>query len=318
MIDISVCCTCYNHEKYISQALESMLAQKGDFTIEILVHDDASTDSSQSIIKNYAEKYPDIVKPLIQEENQYSRGIAINETFNFSRARGEYIAICEGDDFWTDQYKLAKQLSYMREHDDCSFCFSNAIIHDMTEQKPDRRFVPYYAKEQEYIKDSGQYNLSEIIKLSFIPTASFMFRRADYIRLKDELIKPFPYGDMRYKLLLTSLGYAYFLNEDCCVYRENVSGSAMQKWSQENRKKSFDRLYSVYTFLKDLDIISNKEHSKAIICEQNKHIDYALEYMYSFQNLHLEGVWKQFNKKSLLHRLKLYIKIILGYFNGKR
>lgn len=311
MIDISVCCTCYNHEEYISKALESILAQKGDFTIEILVHDDASTDSSQSIIRSFVNKYSDIVKPILQKENQYSKGIAMNENFNFSRAEGEFIAICEGDDFWTDEYKLAKQLKYMREHKECSFCFSNAIIQDMRKQRKDRLFVPYYDNEQQFIKDSGEYSLSDIIKLSFIPTASFFFRRKDYLQLKDELIKPFPYGDMRYKLLFTSLGYAYFLDEPTCVYRENVSGSAMHKWSKENRQKSFNRLYSVYEFLNNLKSLCDKKYAEAIVADQEKHLDYALEYMYDFNNLKLDGVSEQFNKKSFVHKLKLLIKIFL-------
>lgn len=312
MIDISVCCTCYNHEKYISQALESILAQKGNFTIEILVHDDASSDRSQSIIKSYADKFPGIVKPMLQKENQYIKGIPINETFNFARAEGEYIALCEGDDFWIDEYKLAKQLKYMREHKNCSFCFSNAKIHDMNGQRPDRLFVPYYENEKKFIKPSGEYSLSDIIKLSFIPTASFMFRRSDYLRLKDELIKPFPYGDMRYKLLFTSLGYACFLNEATCVYRENVNGSAMHVWKNENRQKCFERLYSIYSFLNDLKYISGHEHDDAISMEQSKHINYAMEYMYSFKNLKLDGVWNEFCKKSFIAKLKLYAKIILG------
>lgn len=312
MPDISICCTCYNHEKFIAQALESMLMQKGDFTYEILVHDDASTDSSASIIEYYHNLYPDIIKPIYQSENQYSNGVPINESFNFPRAEGKYIALCEGDDYWTDEYKLLKQYLYMEYNSECTFCFSNAIIHDMNGHKPDRKFVPYYEHEINAINDSGEYDLADIFQLSFIPTASFMFKTADVLMLQPILQKPFPYGDMRYKLLFTSLGYAYFLNECTCVYRENVSGSAMNVWSKENRQKSFDRLYSVYTFLKDLDRILDNRYTDSISKECDKYINYCLDYLYSMDNFKLDGVKQGFSKSSLLRKLALIAKLALS------
>ena len=115
-IAVSVICNVYNHEKYLRAALESFVMQKTDFLFEVLVHDDASTDGSVAIIKEFEEKYPDIIKPLIQQENQYSRGKDIGFEFQFPRARGRYLAVCEGDDYWTDPFKLQKQYDAMEAH----------------------------------------------------------------------------------------------------------------------------------------------------------------------------------------------------------
>ena len=95
---VSISCTTYNHEDYIADALESFLMQKIKFKYEILIHDDASTDRTAEIIKDYEKKYPEIIKPIYQTYNQYSKGIKVGK-FNRERAKGKYIAICEGDDF---------------------------------------------------------------------------------------------------------------------------------------------------------------------------------------------------------------------------
>ena len=111
---VSVSCITFNHAGYIRQALDSFLMQKTDFAYEILIHDDASTDGTIDIIKEYEERYPDIIRPVLETENQYSKGISnISGVFNFPRARGRYIAMCEGDDYWSDPYKLQKQFDLM-------------------------------------------------------------------------------------------------------------------------------------------------------------------------------------------------------------
>lgn len=124
-IKVSIICPVYNHEKYIRQTLESFLAQKTDFRYEIIVNDDASTDHSAEIIKEFAEKYPDIIVPVFHEENQYSKRISIINEFMVSKARGRYIAFCEGDDCWTDENKLRIQVSWMDSHPEYSACVHN-------------------------------------------------------------------------------------------------------------------------------------------------------------------------------------------------
>ena len=115
-IQVSIICNTFNHEKYIAAALDSFLMQKTDFSFEILVHDDASTDGTAAIVREYAEKYPELIKPILQEKNQYSQGKDIGLEFQFPRALGKYLAVCEGDDYWTDPLKLQKQYDAMEAH----------------------------------------------------------------------------------------------------------------------------------------------------------------------------------------------------------
>src|SRR5690606_31239098 len=114
MIKVSICCITYNHSPFIRQCLDSFLMQQCDFDFEILIHDDASTYGTASIIQEYNNRYPSIIKPILQVENQYSKGVrGINLIYNFPRAEGKYIAMCEGDDYWEDPLKLQKQVSIL-------------------------------------------------------------------------------------------------------------------------------------------------------------------------------------------------------------
>ena len=105
---VSVVCTAYNHEKYLRDALESFVGQETDFPFEVLVNDDASTDGTAAILREYAERYPAIIRPFYQEKNIFSRGGNIYDEVFYPVARGEYIAACEGDDRWTDPHKLQR------------------------------------------------------------------------------------------------------------------------------------------------------------------------------------------------------------------
>lgn len=111
---VSVCCLAYNHSAYIRQCLDSILGQKTQFDIEVIINDDASSDNTVEIVREYAEQYPDIIKPICQVENQFSKGVNMLN-YVFSMAKGKYIAICECDDYWTDPYKLQKQVDILEE-----------------------------------------------------------------------------------------------------------------------------------------------------------------------------------------------------------
>lgn len=115
---VSICCITYNHEKYIQKCLDGFFMQKTNFPFEILIHDDASTDNTQQIIKDYQRKYPHVIKPIFQHENQYSKGVKILFSYLYTKVRGKYIALCEGDDCWIDPLKLQKQIDFLEGHPD--------------------------------------------------------------------------------------------------------------------------------------------------------------------------------------------------------
>lgn len=127
-IKVSIICNAYNHEKYIRDALDGFLMQKTNFRFEVLVHDDASTDRTAEIIREYEKKYPEIIKPIYQIENKHSQKIPIMKTFQYPRVQGKYIALCEGDDYWTDGNKLQKQYDAMEAHPEVDMCAHKAKV----------------------------------------------------------------------------------------------------------------------------------------------------------------------------------------------
>ena len=133
---VSVICNTYNHGPYIRQTLEGIMMQKTDFPYEVLVHDDASTDNTADIIREYEKKYPESIKPICQTENQRSRMVKIDKTFQFPRAKGCYLAYCEGDDYWTDPNKLQRQYDALEAHPELDMC-----AHSSTRLYPDGREI---------------------------------------------------------------------------------------------------------------------------------------------------------------------------------
>ena len=118
---VTIRCLVYNHEPYLRDCLDGFVMQRANFRFEAIVHDDASTDGSAEIIREYAAKYPGIIKPILETENQYSKHDGSLKKIMDAHTHGKYVAFCEGDDYWTDPMKLQKQVDYLEEHPDISF-----------------------------------------------------------------------------------------------------------------------------------------------------------------------------------------------------
>lgn len=252
---VSICCVTYNHQDTVAQALDSFLAQRGDLEIEILVHDDASTDGTEAILRRYASAYPGVVLPLFETENQYKKGVAMDATFNFPRARGKYIALCEGDDYFSDPHKLKKQVEAMEARPYLTFCFTNGAVCDMAAGGAQRPFIPYYPQEAAFFTPAThELDVEGVSRLTFIPTASFLFPRDVLARVPQRLLTmPCPSGDLRLKLLLTAAGRALYLHEHTCVYRLNASGSTMARWGAEAAARTRSRCTQVIDMLRGVD-----------------------------------------------------------------
>lgn len=127
---LSVCMVSYNQEQYIKEALDSVLIQKTNFKYEVIISDDCSKDNTLAILTEYKNKYPNIVKVVTGEKNL---GYPNNQRRSLENAKGKYIALCDGDDYWTDAYKLQKQVDYLESHPECAICFHNVMhIYDGT------------------------------------------------------------------------------------------------------------------------------------------------------------------------------------------
>ena len=126
---VSIICATYNHAPYIRQCLEGFVMQRTTFPFEVLVHDDASTDGTTEIVQEYERKYPAVIKPIYQKENQYSKGVSLFKTYVYPKSKGKYYALCEGDDYWTDPYKLQKQTDFLEAHPDYSLVYTEYQIY---------------------------------------------------------------------------------------------------------------------------------------------------------------------------------------------
>lgn len=217
-IKLSICCITYNHSQFIRQALEGFVNQKTNFEFEVLIYDDASTDDNQEIIKEYAEKFPNIIKPILQTENQFSKGIYVDKKFNWPRITGEYVALCEGDDFWTDENKLQKQVDFLDSHKDYTVCFHTVKMIWENDSHNES-----YFPTPEYRFNKTTLSITDLLKQNFIQTNSVVYRW----QLKDQEAL-FPEGilpcDYFLHLLHASKGKIGFLPEVMSVYRKHDGG----------------------------------------------------------------------------------------------
>jgi glycosyltransferase involved in cell wall biosynthesis len=256
---VSINCITYNHEKYIAEAIEGFLMQKTNFDFEILIYDDASTDLNQQIISEYQKKYPDVIKPILQKENQMSKGIkGINYTFNNTRAKGEYIAICEGDDYWTDPYKLQNQVDYMQNHPKCSMCFHAAEV------------VSDFKGKIDVVKPYNENCISETEDIilgdgGFMATNSILYRKSVMDNAPDFYFNA-PVGDYPLQILCSTKDYAYYINKFMSVYRVGVEGSWSSRMnSEKNREEKYINLYKrTIEMLNEFNEYSNEKYSNAI------------------------------------------------------
>jgi glycosyltransferase involved in cell wall biosynthesis len=310
---VSIDCITYNHEKYIADAIESFLMQKTNFKYEILVHDDASTDRTADIIKEYEKKYPDIIKPILQKENQHSRGIKrIAYVFNHNRAIGKYIAMCEGDDYWTDPYKLQKQIDYMESHPQCGMCFHAAEIVSVGAGKVGV-IKPY---------DNNCISPTEDIILGgggFIATNSIMYRKEILDNVPGFFLDA-PLADYPLQILSSTRNYAYYISDFMSVYRAGVEGSwTSNTWAnglksgKNTEEKVINLRKSLIEMLKEFDGYSSGRYYNTI----NKRI-----LAYEFEILKVEKKIKQlkmpkyrpmYDSLSKIEKVKLNIKC---YFPG--
>ena len=223
-ITVSISCLTYNHENYIAEALESFLMQKTNFIFEVLVHDDASTDRTADIIREYEKKYPEIIKPIYQKVNQYSQGIKVSN-INYARAKGEYYAICEGDDYWIDPYKLQKQVDYMENHPKCSAC-----VHASYRVSHDKRMLSNHLAP---CKKSKDYYPHEVI----LGGGGLFATNSILYRLKYRKDLPYFYeisdvGDYPLMIYLSLKGYVHYMAEFMSAYRFKVPGGWTDRFSK--------------------------------------------------------------------------------------
>lgn len=262
---VSISCVTYNHGPYIEQCLEGFLMQVTNFPVEILVHDDCSTDGTTEIIKNYEKKYPWLIKPIYQPNNIYSKGIKPSTTFQYPRAKGKYIAMCEGDDYWTDPTKLQKQVDFLESYPEYVITYHDASI---INEKGDLLNISKISDE-----NKRDYTSEELISGStIILTLSIMFRNL-------ELFKDYPAetnflknGDNFLTSLLGLFGKGKYLAQiKPAMYRKHSGGV----WSllSENQKVAakLNSAFWMFQYFKRIDHpIGKKAYFKKVGLLMNK------------------------------------------------
>lgn len=213
---VSICCITYNHAPYIRQCLEGFLIQKTTFPFEILIHDDASTDGTADIIREYEARYPHLIKPIYQVENQYSKGIEILSTYNYSRAKGKYIALCEGDDYWTDPLKLQKQVHIMETHPTLALCTHNFNVLENFDGK--EKFVDRTG----YMKDFF-YGLKKYFRYWPTQPLTALFRK-DCLPCQNEVQEYSYYRDNHLFYYILKKGKGFYISDKMGVYRKHSNG----------------------------------------------------------------------------------------------
>lgn len=231
---VSVNCITYNHEDYIAQAIEGFLNQKTNFEFEILIGEDCSTDQTLKIVEEYRALNPHKIRLITSDRNVG----AMNNSYRLLEAsKGKYIALCEGDDYWTDPYKLQKQVDYMEGNPDCTFCFHNGTVINAKTDQQEREVIPWMGSNRKYYYGKNHsYDAGKLALLGYIPTASFLFPK-ELLRNLPDWCATSVVGDNVIKLITTSHGYAYYIDEVMCAYRFGVRGSATTNWVKENNNK---------------------------------------------------------------------------------
>ena len=284
-LTVSICSITFNHAPYIRQCLDGFLMQKCNFKFEILIHDDSSTDGTQEIIREYVEKYPEIIKPIFQTENQWSQGIRnIQSRYNFPRAKGKYIALCEGDDYWTDPLKLQKQVDFLEENEDYVMCFHNSKT---------QYNVKGFNKDFPVL-ENREYSSNEIFSQWIVPTASIVFNYKVINDLNSKISnKKILNGDLILILTCLDNGKIFGFYDSMSVYRVHEGGVTISNL-KDNKLLTYKHSYLLhYKFIK----------------ETFPQVDRNLLNI-KFYNMHRELSKIYINKKNILkfidHRIRSY------------
>lgn len=225
---VSILCLTYNHANFIKQTLDGFLTQETNFPIEIVVHDDASTDGTREILQEYAKKYPKIIYPIYEEKNQYSLNNFKFINDMYSNARGKYIATCEGDDYWIEPNKLQLQVDFLEKNREYAFCFHPVKVvyeHGGTADAifPDKR---------------PELTTKGLLRRNFIQTNSVVYRKQKYENINLQAIP----GDWYMHLYHAQFGKIGYINKVMAVYRRHPGGV----WWQSSSAGSMDEIWKKY------------------------------------------------------------------------
>jgi len=290
---VSILCITYNHQQFIRTCLESLVAQKCDFPFEIIIYDDASTDGTRDVIIEFQEKYPELIRAILREENQWSKNPGVIDIlYNNPQAKGDYLTICEGDDFWIGQDKLQKQVAILEEHPECSMTCGAYLLIDESKEEVVRqnKWLTEYSEDER----GRIFELEDLKHTFFIKTSTTLFRNQP--ALFEQLKRYELCLDMHVFYLLLRAGKGYYNKEVMAGYNRHQDGVYSGSQQQEI-------LLAQYLILKDMYEKDGDEFFR------EKYLKLAL----SILNLKISGFTlrnKNIKQKFLQNRNPGFFKVI--------
>jgi glycosyltransferase involved in cell wall biosynthesis len=220
---VSIVCITFNQKQYIEKALRSFLMQKTEFPFEIVIHDDASTDGTESIVRQYANRYPNLIKPLYETWNQYSQGVKITTALCIPRCSASLIALCEGDDYWISPNKLQLQYEAMNRYPSARLCFHQ--VRDVSNDETPLGIASDFGEGEKL------YQGKAIVESILVRTSSIMVGKEifEQVAVFNTLCPESPVSDYPIKTIAADRGGAIYIPSTLSSYRRNVTGSWTQK-----------------------------------------------------------------------------------------
>ena len=295
-IKVSIICNTYNHEDYIKDALDSFLMQETDFAYEILIHDDASTDKTADIVREYEKNYPELIKPIYQTENMYSKKLSITKSYQCPRVKGKYIAFCEGDDYWTDPKKLQKQYNALEKHPNSMMCVHAGIGVNAKTKEKQNVYAPFNENTiinvEQAISGGGDYLI----------TSSFFFRK-EMLENQPEFLKNCFY-DYTMQIQGALNGGIIYLNNCMSAYRQ-FSKNSWTSRNRENNKALVDHVNKIILMFNFLNKETEYKYSEVIHKKINQYQFYMYRRLKQFDKI------KEMPYKTLYNDLPFKTKIII-------
>lgn len=253
---VSVLCLTYNQKEYVRQCLDGFLMQKTNFEYEILINDDASNDGTTEVLKEYQKKYPKIISIYTHSVNQYSKNANnMYVRYLFPKAKGRYIALCDGDDYWTDPNKLQRQVDFLEKNQDYSMCFHPVKVVFENHEEPDSIYP---------INDNkDDFTLKELLKSNFIQTNSVMYRKQNYVGMELDVMP----GDWYMHLYHAQFGKIGFINKTMSVYRRQPNGIWWESYHNQNKFWAKNGLHHLVIYSELLKMFGENEEYRTIILD---------------------------------------------------
>jgi len=295
---VSIRCITYNHEPYIRQCLEGFVMQKTNFRFEAIVHDDASTDGTATIIREYAEKYPDIIKPIYETENQYSKHDGSLARIMDEACKGKYIACCEGDDYWTDPQKLQKQVDFMESHSEYGLIYTKVNVYDQKLKKITGKW-------------GGAADSKTLLRALPIPTLSILFRNRIYEKFKRDITEHWLFGDIPL--------CNYFVNESKIKYLDEITGVYRILSQSASHIEDFEKTMCLMMSVYDCKLYFDKRYHHGNMAKTitQEHFFELCKRCFYFNRAFNTHYWRYLNKYKAWSFKILIMYLLINTYSGR-